>query len=102
MIPSLIVKRARDLGLGLIAITDHNSVENVEAVQRAAHGSGVTVLPGMELQTQEEAHVLCLFDTVEQACQRAMEGADGDDAILVTGSLYTAGAARPILQRHAN
>ena len=27
---------------------------------------------------------------------------DGDDAILVTGSLYTAGAARPVLQRSAN
>jgi dihydrofolate synthase/folylpolyglutamate synthase len=43
-----------------------------------------------------------VFDTVEQACQRAMEDADGDDAILVTGSLYTAGAARPVLQRYAN
>ncbi len=43
-----------------------------------------------------------VFDTVEQACQRAMEDADGDDAILVTGSLYIAGAARPVLQRSAN
>ena len=43
-----------------------------------------------------------VFDTVEQACQRAMEDADGDDAILVTGSLYIAGAARPVLQRYAN
>ncbi len=43
-----------------------------------------------------------VFDSVEAACQRAMEYADGDDAILVTGSLYTAGAARPILQRSAN
>jgi dihydrofolate synthase/folylpolyglutamate synthase len=42
------------------------------------------------------------FDSVEAACQRAMEYADGDDAILVTGSLYTAGAARPVLQRSAN
>ncbi len=42
------------------------------------------------------------FDTVEAACQRAMEYADGDDAVLATGSLYTAGAARPALQRHAN
>jgi dihydrofolate synthase/folylpolyglutamate synthase len=42
------------------------------------------------------------FDTVEAACQRAMEYADGDDAVLVTGSLYTAGAARPVLQRSAN
>ena len=43
-----------------------------------------------------------VFDSVEAACQRAMEYADGDDAILVTGSLYTAGAARPVLQRSAN
>jgi dihydrofolate synthase/folylpolyglutamate synthase len=31
-----------------------------------------------------------------------MEYADGDDAVLATGSLYTAGAARPALQRYAN
>jgi dihydrofolate synthase / folylpolyglutamate synthase len=43
-----------------------------------------------------------VFDTVEAACQRAMESADGDDAVLVAGSLYTAGAARPVLQRYAN
>jgi dihydrofolate synthase / folylpolyglutamate synthase len=42
------------------------------------------------------------FDSVEAACRRAMDYADGDDAVLVAGSLYTAGAARPILQRHAN
>lgn len=41
-------------------------------------------------------HVLA-FDTVEEACIRALEYADGEDAILVTGSLYTAGAARPVL-----
>ena len=43
-----------------------------------------------------------VFDTVEAACSRAMEFADGDDAVLATGSLYTAGAARPVLQRLAN
>jgi dihydrofolate synthase/folylpolyglutamate synthase len=43
-----------------------------------------------------------VFDTVEAACTRAMETADGDDAVLVTGSLYTAGAARPVLRRYAN
>lgn len=42
------------------------------------------------------------FDTIEAACQRAMEYADGDDAVLATGSLYTAGAARPVLARYAN
>jgi dihydrofolate synthase / folylpolyglutamate synthase len=42
------------------------------------------------------------FDTVEAACIRAMAYADGDDAVLATGSLYTVGAARPVLQRIAN
>jgi len=45
---------------------------------------------------------VAVFDSVEAACGRAMEYADGDDAILVTGSLYTVGAARPVLQRIAN
>jgi hypothetical protein len=66
MIPPLIIRRARELGLGLIAITDHNTAENVQAVQLAAEGSGITVLPGMEVQTREEVHLLCLFDTLEQ------------------------------------
>ncbi len=66
MIPPLIVRRAQEVGLELIAITDHHAAENVEAVQRAAIGSGLTVLPGMEVQTREEAHILCLFDTLEQ------------------------------------
>jgi dihydrofolate synthase/folylpolyglutamate synthase len=42
------------------------------------------------------------FDTVEDACRRALEYADADDAILVTGSLYTAGAARSVLDRQGN
>ena len=38
-------------------------------------------------------------DTVEQACDRAIRGAEIDDAVLVTGSLYVVGAARPHLKR---
>jgi hypothetical protein len=66
MIPPLIVRAAAECGLALLAITDHNASANVAAVQQAAAGSGVTVLPGMELQTREDVHVLCLFDTLEQ------------------------------------
>jgi len=67
MIPPLIIRRARELGLGLIGITDHNSAENVVAVIEAAEGSGVAVLPGIEVQTREEVHLVTLFDTAEQA-----------------------------------
>jgi hypothetical protein len=66
MLPELILERAQELGLGLIAVTDHNSAENAAAMLGAARGTGVTVLPGMEAQTREEVHVLCLFDTLEQ------------------------------------
>jgi PHP family Zn ribbon phosphoesterase len=66
MIPPLIVKRARELALGIIAITDHNSGENAGAVIEAAQGFDLAVLPGMEVQSREEVHVLCLFDTLEQ------------------------------------
>jgi folylpolyglutamate synthase/dihydropteroate synthase len=38
-------------------------------------------------------------DTVEAAIERARTGATADDAILVTGSLYVVGAARPYLRR---
>ena len=69
MIPPLIVRRATELGLNLIAITDHHSVENVEAVQEAARPYGIAVLPGMEVQTREEVHVVCLFDSLDQAWQ---------------------------------
>ncbi|MHB8088636.1 MAG: PHP domain-containing protein [Anaerolineaceae bacterium] len=66
MIPPLIVEYALDLGINLIAITDHNASANIEAVQRAARNTPLHVFPGMELQTREEVHTLCLFDTLEQ------------------------------------
>lgn len=66
MIPPLIVQTALEHNLNLIAITDHNASENVSAVIKAAEGEDLTVLPGMELQTEEEVHVVCLFDTLEQ------------------------------------
>jgi predicted metal-dependent phosphoesterase TrpH len=69
MFPEFIVERARKSGLSLIAVTDHNSAENGAAMLAAAEGTGITVLPGMEVQTREEVHLLCLFDTLEQiAC----------------------------------
>ncbi len=69
MIPPLIVQQALDNHIDLIAITDHNSTANVGAVMKAAQGTGLTVLPGMELQTVEEVHSLCLFQTLDQALE---------------------------------
>lgn len=67
MIPPLIIEEALAKDINLIAISDHNAIENIEAVIEAAAGTGITVLPGIELQTREEIHSLCLFDTLDQA-----------------------------------
>jgi len=54
MTPQKIVAEARKRKLDIIAITDHNSAENVGAVMAAATDSGLTVIPGMEVTTSEE------------------------------------------------
>ena len=66
MSPRAIVEAAEQKGLDIIAICDHNSAENVAATVRAASGGGLRVLSGMEITSQEEAHILSLFDTPDQ------------------------------------
>lgn len=66
MSPRNIIARARSLNIGMIGVCDHNSAENARAVMRAAEGSPVTVLPGMEVCTSEEIHLVALFETVAQ------------------------------------
>ena len=65
MIPPLIVQKALEQNIDLIAITDHNASANVGAVQKAAEGTGLSVLPGMEVQSREEVHLLTLFETLD-------------------------------------
>lgn len=77
MIPPLIVSEALRRGIEIIAITDHNSSANVPAVIKAAQGSGLTVLPGMEVHTLEDVHVLTIFNDLEalQAWQKIVDQA---------------------------
>ncbi len=67
MSPRRIVAEARNRGLEIVAVTDHNSAGNVAAAMRAAEGTGVKVLPGLEVCSSEEVHVLGIFDTPEAA-----------------------------------
>lgn len=66
MTPRCIVEAAQKAGIEILAIADHNAGENVGAAMRAAQGNGVTVLPAMEVETQEEIHLLAIFDTLHQ------------------------------------
>lgn len=67
MTPQKIVKESLKKNLSIIAITDHNSAQNVDAVIRVARNSDLYVIPGIEVTTSEEAHVIALFETVEAA-----------------------------------
>ena len=66
MTPNNIVNMALLKGLDIIAVTDHNSCGNVRAVQKVA-GDRLLVIPGMEIETEEEVHILAYFPTIEQA-----------------------------------
>lgn len=67
MTPGNIAGMARLCGLDIIALTDHNACGNCQALMRAGRQHGLTVLPGMELCTAEEIHVVCLFAALEGA-----------------------------------
>ena len=67
MVPSAIVKRAKAVGLDMIGICDHNSAENVAAVARAGRRESISVIPGIEITSREEVHVVGLFDSDKNA-----------------------------------
>ncbi len=67
MSPLAIVKRAQTIGVDILGICDHNSAENAPAALEAARRHGVSVLPGMEVTSAEEVHILALFDAPEPA-----------------------------------
>lgn len=65
MTPNNIVNMAWLKGLNIIAITDHNSAENCHDVMKCANEKGIVAVPGMELETREEVHLICLFKRIE-------------------------------------
>lgn len=67
MTPPNIANMAYVKGLDIIAITDHNSAKNVASVMSAARDLPLTVIPGIEVTTAEEIHVVCLFPDAESA-----------------------------------
>ena len=67
MSPQKIAAQAQRVNMGIIAICDHNSAENVPAVTRAGDLRDLVVLPGMEICSREEIHVLAIFESLDPA-----------------------------------
>ena len=56
-------------GLQMIAVTDHNSARNLPAVKKCCDAYNLLMIPGMEITTKEEVHLLGYFETVEKALE---------------------------------
>lgn len=67
--PASIVGMAVVNELDVIALTDHNACRNCVAAMEAANAYGITLIPGMELTTEEEVHVVMLTPTLEAALE---------------------------------
>ncbi len=66
MTPANIIKRAKETGLQIIGIVDHNSTKNAKLVKRLAEKEGIFVLTGAEVTTKEEVHCLAFFENENQ------------------------------------
>jgi len=69
MSPQNIVSQAKTKNIDLLGICDHNSAENVSALRKAAKKFKIQVLPGIEVTTQEEVHILALFNKISSVAK---------------------------------
>lgn len=67
MTPWNLVGMARVKGLDVIALTDHNTALNTPEAVAAGEAYGVQVIPGMEITSREEVHILGYFSSVQDA-----------------------------------
>lgn len=67
MSPLNIIKRSLEEKLEIIAICDHNSTENSKPVIELGKKNNIYVLPGMEITTKEEVHILGIFESLNEA-----------------------------------
>lgn len=67
MSPNNIVNMAKLNGLDMIAITDHNTCVNCNAVMKVGEMQGILVMPGMEIECMEEFHSIAIFPSLEAA-----------------------------------
>lgn len=69
MTPANICGMAKLKELDAIAVTDHNTARNLPFVKEAADYFGLILLPGMEITTREEVHLLGYFPDVPSAVE---------------------------------
>ncbi len=67
MSPSRLVEEAARREIRMLALTDHNAVDNLPAFEICCSRAGITPVFGLEVTGREEAHLLCLFGDLKTA-----------------------------------
>jgi 3',5'-nucleoside bisphosphate phosphatase len=62
MSPWNIISRAKEKGLDILGITDHNSTRQCEVMKQVGAREGISILCGVEINTREEVHCLAFFE----------------------------------------
>lgn len=62
-----VMNTARNKGLSILAITDHNSMANCAVYGKVARELGLTFFWGVEIQSIEEIHLIAIFDNEKTA-----------------------------------
>ena len=83
-VPELL-EHAEEIGLGAIAVTDHNVFGGALEAAALAEGRELVVIPGEEIKTDDQGEVIGLF--LEQEIPRGMSFADTLSAILEQGGI---------------
>jgi predicted metal-dependent phosphoesterase TrpH len=65
MTPKEVLDKLLHLGINIFSITDHNSGLNSAAFEKASKEKGLFFIPGIEVQSSEEVHLLGYFPEVE-------------------------------------
>lgn len=56
-----LLDKCMELGIEVIAVTDHNHAGSIELFKNEASMRGITVFPGFEVASSEGVHILCLY-----------------------------------------
>ena len=100
MTPANIAGMCAIKGLDVVALTDHNSSKNCPAFLAAAEEYGLLAIPGMEINTSEEVHAVCLFPTLEAAMDFAAQG-KSMIALMNGAAPDVAKQVRPLIEQQA-
>lgn len=62
MVPTLICSKVKEKNIQMFSIVDHNSCNNLESFEKVC---GTILIPGIEVTSLEEVHVLGYFSSIE-------------------------------------